>query len=243
MAAILGLTRSDLRNVTRDSFLMFLIIYPFLLGPMMRWLAPFAAEGMAEIHDLTQYYPLLTALFGLLMAPTLLGTAIGFVLLDERDARTLLALQVTPLPATGYLAYRLLLPVIVSVASAYTILPVMNLTAVSPGMATPMILMGALCGPIFTLIMAGYAGNKVQGLAMMKAMGFLMIAPTAAWFVPEPWQFLLGVLPTYWPAKALWVALDGGAVFPFVLAGLAVTSVYLAALVARFRYVMANLSA
>lgn len=243
MAAIRALAMTDVRNVARDSLLKFLIVYPLSLGFIIRWLVPFVAEGMADVHDLVQYYPLITALFGVVMAPTLLGTVIGFVLLDERDARTLLALQVTPLTGARYLAYRLLTPMVISLVSAYLALAVMDLTPVPLVAATPMVVLGSLCGPIFTLVLAGFAGNKVQGLAYMKGMGFFMIAPTVAWFVPEPWQWLLGVLPTYWPVKALWVLMEGGAVWPYLLAGLVVAAIYLIALLARFRQVMARLSA
>ena len=38
MSAILALTRADLRTIGRDSMLNFLLLYPWLLGLLMRWL-------------------------------------------------------------------------------------------------------------------------------------------------------------------------------------------------------------
>ena len=43
-------------------------------------------------------------------APGMIGTVIGFLLLDERDDRMLTALLVTPMSTAGYLAYRITIP-------------------------------------------------------------------------------------------------------------------------------------
>ncbi len=65
-----------------------------------------------------------------------------------------------------------------------------------------------------------FAGNKVEGLALMKAFGILMLGPLAAYFVNSDWQLLLGILPSYWPARAFWAALAGETAWPFFAAGL-----------------------
>lgn len=39
------------------------------------------------------------------------GVVTGFLLLDERDDRTLTALQVTPLPLRAYIFYRVTVPI------------------------------------------------------------------------------------------------------------------------------------
>jgi fluoroquinolone transport system permease protein len=210
MNSYLALTRTDLRNVWRDAFLKYMLVYPFVLGPALRFLIPRFTSGMAEVIDLTAYYPLLVALFGLILPPVLTGVTVGFLLLDERDARTLVALQVTPFTLIHYLAYRLLLPFAVGLLAAYALPPLLNLLPFRPLATFPLILTSALAGPLYTLLLASFANNKVQGLAVMKGLGFFVIAPVAAWFVPEPWQYLLGVVPTYWPVKAFWVMYSGG---------------------------------
>jgi fluoroquinolone transport system permease protein len=48
----------------------------------------------------------------LLTAPGMVGMVIGFLLLDERDARTLTALRTTPLSMRRYLGYRVALPLL-----------------------------------------------------------------------------------------------------------------------------------
>ena len=238
MGAFRALTVADVRNVQRDSLLKFLIFYPWLLGLAMRFLIPWVAASLAGTFDLTPYYPLLTGFFGILITPLLAGFVTGFLLLDERDDHTLTALQVTPLSMNRYLTYRLLAPVVIAVASTFIVIPLMNLIDVPVLELLPISLVAALGAPIFTLILATLAGNKVQGFAVMKGLGIFFLAPFAAWFVPEPWQWLIGVFPTYWPVKAFWVMLDGGNWWLFVALGLLVSVAWLAVLLRRFNKVV-----
>ncbi len=86
----------------------------------------------------------------------------------------------------------------------------------------PIAIAGSLLAPIFAFLLTAFAGNKVQGFAVMKGMGTFMIGPMLAWFVPEPWQWLLGIFPTFWPVKAYWLAAAGE---PYLLT-LAIGAVY-----------------
>jgi hypothetical protein len=52
--------------------------------------------------------------------------------------------------------------------------------------------------------------DKVEGMAVTKGLATLMLGPLAAYFIHSDWQILFGLLPTYWPAKAFWVAGEGG---------------------------------
>ena len=85
------------------------------------------------------------------------------------------------------------------------------------------------------LILAVFAANKVEGLALMKGLAVFMLGPLAAYFMDSGWQVLAGIVPTYWPAKAFWVAAEGGNFWPYVLAGAAYDLMLIALLLHRFR--------
>ena len=237
MGALRALTMTDARNIRRDSLLRFLLLYPWLLGVSFRFLVPFITGALAPGFDLTLYYPLIVGFFGVIITPPLAGYIIGFLLLDERDDGTLTALQVTPLSMNRYLTYRLAVPVVISVAAIFIVIPLMNLIPVRLQPMLPIALLAGLEGPIFALLLASLAGNKVQGFAVMKGLGMLFLAPFAAWFVSPPWQWLLGLFPTYWPVKAFWVMLDGGSYWPWLAIGLIVHLLWLAPLLRRFNRV------
>jgi fluoroquinolone transport system permease protein len=232
IAALLG---ADLRNISRDSLLKFLLVYPLVIGLVLRWLIPFAQRGLVELYDIEPLYPLLVSFFGILIVPMLSGVVIGFLLLDERDVDTLTAIMVTPLPMTNYLAYRLTVPMVVGVLATLVIVPMIGVMAVPLWVLFVMGLGCSVLAPLVTLILVLIASNKVQGLALMKGISLFLTGPFIAWFVPVPWQYLFGIFPSYWPLKAFWVWAEGGVWWPWLLAGVAYSAVLVALLLVRFR--------
>ncbi|MBP8292231.1 MAG: hypothetical protein KAX65_05625, partial [Caldilineaceae bacterium] len=77
----------------------------------------------------------------------------------------------------------------------------------------------ALMAPLTALALATLAQNKVQGLALMKAAGIVLFPPVVAYFVAQPWQWLLAILPTWWPAQVLWHLQAGDHDWGYFLAG------------------------
>jgi fluoroquinolone transport system permease protein len=133
-----------------------------------------------------------------------LGTVFGFLLIEEKDENTLVALQVTPLPMRGFLLYRMGIAFVLSFVVVLISLPLTGLVSLS----WPLVLVTLATAPIAPLIAilyATFAENKVQGFGFLKAIGTLNIIPIAAYFVALPWQYLIGVVyPFYWPVKAFW---------------------------------------
>ncbi len=101
----------DAKSVRRDPLLRWLALGPVSLALLVRWGTPYVAgrlQGQLGF-DLVPYYPLIVS-FVLLLVPMMCGIVIGFLLLDQRDDRTITALQVTPLTLNGYLVYRAAAP-------------------------------------------------------------------------------------------------------------------------------------
>src|SRR5512134_134742 len=106
---IKGLGPLDAKTVGRDSLLRGMIALPLLIALLARFVVPILTRRIGEAtgFDLAAYHaPIMSAAL-LLISPAICGLVVGFLLLDQRDDRTLAALQVTPLPPRAYLAYRL----------------------------------------------------------------------------------------------------------------------------------------
>ena len=238
---IKGLGPIDAKTVGRDSLLRGMIGLPLLIALLARFVVPILARRIGEAigFDLAAYQAKIMSAALLLIAPAICGLVIGFLLLDQRDDRTLAALQVTPLPPRAYLAYRLAAPMLLSLIMTVAAFPIAGLA----GAGMPAVLLAAMAAaplaPLIALGLAAFAENKVQGLALLKGASVLLIAPIAALFVPAPWQWALGVAPTYWPARLYW-ALGAGEPgrWAYLLAGLAYQALLLAALLRRFERVM-----
>ena len=173
------------------------------------------------------------------LMPILAGMVVGFLLLDQKDDGTLAALRVTPLTLGGYLAYRIAMPMLVSVPMTLAVFPIAGLVRVGVGPLLLMALGAAPLAPLFALVLATFAGNKVEGFALTKASGVVLFPPVLAYFVPEPWQWAFGIIPTYWPVKASWVWWDRGWASAALLAtGVVYQAFLLRLLLRRFRRVM-----
>lgn len=238
MAVLRAFGVNDLKNVLRESLLLYMLVIPPVMVVAVRLILPAATDYAADSFglDLIPYYPLLLSFFFVLQLPLVFGLLVGLLILDERDDDTLTALRVTPISMRGYALYRGGSAVLLSVFYVLVSLP---LTGIMPEALLPALLpvavLSGLLAPGCALTLATFAGNKVEGLALMKALGILLLGPLAAYFIDSGWQLLFGLSPTYWAAKAFWVAGEGGNFWPYFLVGAAYNLALVALLLRRFR--------
>jgi fluoroquinolone transport system permease protein len=226
----------DLRNVRRDDFLLWVGIGPFLLALLFRFgVPPLAGLLDRELgFDLAPYHGLLMSFF-VLMAPSMIGWVTGFLLLDERDGGVLTALLVTPMPFAAYLLYRIGAPLLLGFVMTVAVYPLAGLAPLPLPDLIAISLVASLTGPAMALFLAAFAENKVAGFALVKVLNTLTMIPIAAWFLRSPWQLAAGLVPTYWPMKMVWLAMEGRGFLLHGLAGLAVYGVAMALLLKHFQ--------
>jgi fluoroquinolone transport system permease protein len=209
-AAVRALMRADSRLLWRDPLLGWVLLLPFGVALLLRVLVPRAGDALlaANGFDLAPYHPLIMGGY-LMTAPGVVGMVIGFLLLDERDARTLMALRVTPLSMRRYLGYRIALPLMVGTLATLAGYPLAGITPLPFTSLLPIAIVAGLWAPLLALVLATAAPNKVAGFAVMKVLNSVNLVPIASFFLPLPVQFAAGVLPAYWPMRALWSAAAG----------------------------------
>ena len=159
MQAWRGLLAADGKSLFRDGLLRLMLAYPFILGLTTRICVPVAAARLAAFDcDLSAYFVLLDSGVIALQVSLIVGVGVGFLILDEKDDRTLLALQVTPMPYAGYFLYRLGLPMVFCCLGS-------GLNAVLLSNFLPVPPLAGLALPAYALFIASLAQNKVQGVA------------------------------------------------------------------------------
>jgi fluoroquinolone transport system permease protein len=195
----------DLKSVARDSLLIMVLGGSLLLALLIRYAVPFLTPWlMAEIGiDLPPYYPLIMGMV-LLLASAMTGTVVGFILLDERDERTLTALLTTPIPLSAYVAYRLGLPIVLALIITPFAVYIAGLVTIPLWQLLLVTLLASLSGAGTALVLVSFADNKVTGLAVMKMFQGVQVVPLAAFFLVPPWQWVAGIVPTYWPMAVYW---------------------------------------
>ncbi len=225
--AVLAFGRNDMKSVRRDSIMIGVGLGPFIYALAMWFLPPLTNLLQRQYaFDLTPYHVLIVSGFVIVGPIAVLGALCGLMLLDEKDQHTLAALRIAPIPPLTYPLYRAL---VTTVVSAVSIVAALALTLQVPAdLVLKSIPIGLVCGTgaaVVGLLMPAVAGNKVEGLAVMRAVGMLLFGlPLIPWWLDSPWQLLFGLLPTYWPAKAYWLAAEGATYWPYILGGIAYNS-------------------
>ncbi len=173
--------------------------------------------------DLTPYYPLVITALLLLTSIIIVGGLAAFLVLDEIDAGTLTALRVTPVSLAEFFAYRA--TTVVVITTVYVVATMSSSGVLRPGLVPALIPIGVVAGlsaVVTMLLIVAVAGNKIQGIAMVRLLGIVIAGfPCLPWFVDSAWNLAFGLLPPYWAAKAFWVASEHGTWWPYLIGGLA----------------------
>lgn len=201
----IGLLVTDARNWIRDPMLAFAATGPLLLAALVRAAAPVVTARLSGTVDLTAYYPVIAgtmAVFG----PGIFGFVVGMFVLEDRDTDVLTAYRTSPLSLNGYLLYRGGTAFVFSALSTLPALLVVGLARPSTPVLVGATILGASSGPVVALVLGLAASNSIEGIALSKFLNVVLLGPALVIaVVPEPLQFVAGVVPMYWPVK-LYVA-------------------------------------
>jgi fluoroquinolone transport system permease protein len=219
MKTFLALSSYELKNISRDNMTFLMAIYPVFITLIGAYVIPLIMRSF-ETPDATLYISSLVIIIVLAsMAPMLAGAMLGFLLLDHKDERTLDSLRVTPLSLRSYLIFKASYTyVLAAVASALVILGVRLLSGDSYTFMGQNVFrdlplsgiilyafVGGLFGPVFGLLIATLAKNKIEGFAYLKSIGIIIILPVLVMLetLQDFKQYFIGIIPGFWPVKGL----------------------------------------
>ena len=228
-ARLSRLVASDAMNVGRDPMLMLATVLS--LAPSIAFhfgRAPLDEMALAQfgVESFSRY----VAPVALLVPAFLVGWVTGFLALEDRDDGPLLALDVTPVGKGAFLAYRVAITAILTVAITLFAWPLV--IPQQPGwMAAVLAILVAVNAVLAALVLPAIARNKVEGLALTKVTNIASIVPLLA-IVPAPWRYLGGIVPSFWVGELL--DLSGEATLPAGLVALIALAIHGAAVVGLF---------
>lgn len=211
------------------------MLAPVALALFVKYSISYFSEDLHAMYSFSmeQHYPFIMS-FVILLPPFMLGVMAGLMILEEMDDNILSYIAVTPVSKSGYLLYRLIVPMLISTILTIFIIMYTGLVDFTMNLV-PAVLQAALLTPIIALFLAGFANNKVEGLVLGKAVGIIVIIPTLTYIVESNWLFLLGVFPTFWILEAFMKS-DEIALFSniYVWIGFCVQGIYLFVLFKKF---------
>jgi len=198
---LMRLVAADLRLVTRDPLLAIMPFAPFLAAVALRFALPLLS-GFVElatgfrIMDYANIARIVITLF----PGMFFGMVSGFLLLDDRDDGVSMYWGATPVGRAGYLAARLGLFSVAAFVAGLAAAGISGFGVAGLIQDAGVAGIGALQVPFFSLFLAAFAANKVEGLALLKVMSGLDLAPLAV-YLKLPVRLVAWPFPQYWAAE------------------------------------------
>lgn len=203
--AVASTVRVDRRTVLADGMVLAMLAGLPLLALAVRWLDGPGATWLATRHglDVTPWLDLARTFVVVVHTPAMLGAVAGLAFCEDRDAGVLPALATTRASLVTLLAVRSGVVVTLATAAVAIGLPL-------SGGHHPLGVVGTLstslvagtCALVPMTVLAALARDRVQGIALLKAITLPLYLPLAAWFVPPAWDAALLVVPTGWAVAA-----------------------------------------
>lgn len=236
MNIIASLLKGDVKNVKRDIVLLAAIFAPILMALFLKFVVPVISLILLDklSFDLSQYYPLIISVF-LMLVPMLVGSMTGFILLEDKDEKMLMYYSVTPLGKVGYLFYRIISPIFISMLLSFFLVYFSGLISIGFAKLLFIILMASTETVLIALFLGAFGENRVDGLAMLKALGILMAVPVIDKLIYFKYNWALGIFPTYWVPKAIETSNIAAYFSLTIILGIVVHGVYAYLLFLRFR--------
>ncbi len=191
-------------QIYKDAMLILLCIAPFLCGIFFRYLIPVLQELILRYFHIREIFAPYYLLFDIgmsTMTPLLYCFAAAYIILGEIDDGISRYLAITPVGKKGYLASRLGFPAIIAFFLSVLCLRLFSLSKISFLMSLLVSVMATLMGFMEALLIVSVAGNKVEGMAVSKMTGILILGLPAPFFLMGRVQYLLFFLPSFWLAK------------------------------------------
>jgi fluoroquinolone transport system permease protein len=191
--------KSDLKQLFREPMMALLFMLPLFMAPLFKLILTFLVPFMQRFiqFDIQDYYSYILS-FMLLFVPGMLGVVMGFMLLDDKDGKTIELLSITPLGRKGYLTLRIGFVAFCSFIYTLYSYGVIGIYILNLFQLLYISLLLSIYSAIVGLLFINLATDKVKGLTYAKGLNILMFFVLAD-LLRLPWLTAIANLtPTYW---------------------------------------------
>lgn len=229
-APVWAASRNFVSQITKDFMTMACIIGPIFMGLMFKFGIPYLESLLKALlnkpYVLLPYYSIFSLLLAA-MTPILFTFAGVLVVLEEYDTGIAKYLFVTPVGRKGYINSRIVFPSFFGFVYGFIMLllcDISNSTLVELLCFNTWGLSSALTS---SFLVIGFAKNKMEGMALVKSCGLLLLGIPVAYFVTNSAKFIFYIVPSYWVSRfaitnnyidfILSIAISAGFIFYFYI--------------------------
>ncbi|HBL49883.1 MAG TPA: hypothetical protein DDZ65_06545, partial [Firmicutes bacterium] len=187
-----------IRQIIRDNMLWAVCFAPLLAALFFRYGIPLI-EGLLcgyfqQQAILSDYYLLFDLLLSLL-TPYLFCYVSAMVMLTERDENMAGYMAVTPVGKSGYVMSRLVFPALIALVASVLLMSFFTLTVWLFWTALAVCLLTCLLSITVALLIFSLSRNRVEGMAMAKMAGLLILGLLVPFFILSNVKYLAAPLP------------------------------------------------
>ena len=176
------------------------VLIALLFGFGVPELEAFLCQTLGKETFLSDYY-LLFDLFMAMMTPFMLTFVSSMVILTELDENMAAYLAVTPITKKGYIISRLVFPAALSGFISVVLLGFFSLSHWTFGGILLAALLSSLLSIPIAMVIVTFSHNRVEGMAIAKLSGLILLGLPAPFFLKGGFQFLFSWLPSFWMSK------------------------------------------
>jgi len=200
----LTIIKNECKQIVREPIVMMLFLSPLLIAVVFRVLMDFLLPVIFQYfnHSFLPYKPYGLA-FALIFCPMMLGVVMGFLMMEDKDAKVIELMSITPLAKRGYIQNRMAftcLATFIHAVFSYLIIGQYILPFSSfLGLTAILCLMALVVGFVFFSL----ADDKVKALTYAKGLNLIVIFAFSDLLKGDFIKIAAWFFPTYWVAKII----------------------------------------
>jgi fluoroquinolone transport system permease protein len=213
---IAQIIKTDTKRIISDSFMVFMYIAPWMTALVVKAVWIYCERHYPSVP--LQQYALIVSIGCALLIPMNMGIVLGFQLLEEKEQGIFRAIAVTPLNTLYYLFYHFVIVAAIAIPMTCFVHELLGLMSISPFYLLLLACLAACQIPLQALLISTFARNTLEGFAMMKGTGFMLLVPLLVqhFFFTSPFSWAAAIFPFYWVIRA-YQFVTFNSVIPFLL--------------------------
>lgn len=194
--------KNDWKQIAREPVMMILFLCPVLISIVFKLLTLFLMPMIFQYFDLsfTPYMPYALAL-PLIFCPMMIGIVMGFMMMEDKDAKIIELMSVTPLARQGYIANRLAFAVGATILHTIASYIIMGQYVFSLLTFLLLIIILSILAIVIGLVFFSVATDKIKGLTYAKGLNLIVIFAFADLLKGDFIKIISLGFPTYWIAQ------------------------------------------
>jgi len=230
MKQLLKVSISDFKMIFRAPSLRIFFALPIMILLVTNVFLPWLIGKFPLVED----YAIYVVVLATIEVTQMFGFIYSMVLIEEKEQEVSKVYGIMPISRIAFSLSRLLISVLITIVLTALILQIQPFYEIS---ILQSLLFGAMAGlvvPAYVLSVALMSKNKMEGMVWIKVVNIAVVLPTVAFFVPQGFTWLFGILPTHWAFQGLYQLFIGQGFVLHLVIGTVFFIILISLLVQRF---------